>query len=176
MILDTLISSKTRVKLLIKFFLNPESRAYLRSLESEFGESTNSIRVELNRFEEAGLLEAESQGNRKIFKARRSHPLFKELQGIILKHTGLDQIIANVVERLGDLDRVYVTGDLAKGLDSSVIDLIFVGNPDKNYLLRLIDKSEKLSGRKIRFLIYSIEEAKKQEFKGEEYLLIWNER
>lgn len=145
-------------------------------METEFGESTNSIRIELNRFEEAGLLEAESQGNRKIFKARRSHPLFKELQGIILKHTGLDQIVENIIERLGDLKKVYVTGELAKGLDSSVIDLIFVGNPDKSYLLKLIDKSEKLSGRKIRFLIYSEAEAAKQEFRGEEYLLIWNER
>ena len=47
--LDTLITSKTRIKLLMKFFMNPRTRAYLRELASEFGESTNSIRVELNR-------------------------------------------------------------------------------------------------------------------------------
>lgn len=147
----------------------------MRSLESEFGESTNSIRIELNRFEEAGLLEAENQGNRKIFKARKTHPLFRELRGIILKHTGVDKIVENIIERLGELKKVYLTGDLAKGLDSNVIDLVFVGNPDKNYLLKLIDKSEEVTGRKIRFLIYTEKEAAQNEFNGEEYLLIWNE-
>ena len=54
--IETLISSKTRIKLLLKFFLNSNTTAYLRSLESEFGESTNAIRIELNRLEEAGML------------------------------------------------------------------------------------------------------------------------
>ena len=53
--LDSLITSKTRVKLL-KFFMNPETRSYLRSLAEEFGESTNAVRVELNRLEKAGIL------------------------------------------------------------------------------------------------------------------------
>ena len=57
--LDTLVTSKTRIKLLMKFFLNPGTRAYLRSLADEFGESTNSVRVELNRLSEAGLLGSE---------------------------------------------------------------------------------------------------------------------
>ena len=52
--LEVLISSKTRIKLLLKFFLNPGSKAYLRGLAEEFNESTNSVRIELNRFEEAG--------------------------------------------------------------------------------------------------------------------------
>ena len=54
--LDTLITSKTRVKLLMKFFLNPGTRAYLRELASEFDESTNSVRVELNRLSEAKII------------------------------------------------------------------------------------------------------------------------
>ena len=54
--IETLISSKTRIKLLLKFFLNSNTTSYLRSLESEFGESTNAIRVELNRLENAGML------------------------------------------------------------------------------------------------------------------------
>ena len=53
-VLDTLITSRTRVKLLMKFFLNSRTTSYLRDLENEFDESTNAIRVELNRFEKAG--------------------------------------------------------------------------------------------------------------------------
>jgi predicted transcriptional regulator len=63
--IETLISSKTRVKLLMKFFLNSSTTAYLRSLEEEFGESTNGIRLELNKFEKAGFIDSETQGNKK---------------------------------------------------------------------------------------------------------------
>jgi len=66
--IESLITSKTRVKLLLKFFLNSDTTSYLRGLESEFGESTNSIRVELNRLEEAGLLITASDGNKKMFR------------------------------------------------------------------------------------------------------------
>ena len=69
--LDTLITSKTRIKLLLKFFLNSNSSSYLRGLESEFGESSNAIRLELNKFEKAGLLTTTTNGNKKMFKADR---------------------------------------------------------------------------------------------------------
>ena len=75
--LETLISSRTRIKLLLKFFLNAQSKGYLRSLEHEFGESTNAIRLELNKFEEAGMLSSESEGNKKVYRANPKHPLFE---------------------------------------------------------------------------------------------------
>ncbi len=173
-VLDALISSKTRIKLLLKFFLNPEASAYLRSLESEFGESTNAIRLELNRFEDAGMLSSFSEGNRKIFKANIAHPLFKEVRSIVMKHAGVDQIISNVVNRLGSVKQVYLTGGLAKGVNTDVVDLIFVGNPDVNYLIQLINKAEDVIDRKIRYLVYSQEEAENREFDKKEFLLLWD--
>ena len=62
MMLDTLITSKTRIKLLIKFFMNPGTRAYLRELALEFNESTNSVRVELNRLSKAKIITSENVG------------------------------------------------------------------------------------------------------------------
>lgn len=152
--IETLISSKTRIKLLLKFFLNSNTTAYLRGLESEFGESTNAIRLELNRLEEAGMLSSQPKGNKKVFRANTAHPLFGEIHNILLKHIGLDKVIDTVISRLGDLEKVYLAGEFSKGLDSHVIDLIFIGNVDKIYLLNLIEKSEALIKRKIRYLIY----------------------
>jgi hypothetical protein len=153
--LDTLISSKTRIKLLLKFFLNSNTRSYLRSLETEFGESTNAIRIEINRFEQAGMLSAEIVGNKKMFRANLEHPLFNEIHTILLKYVGLDRIIEDVIERLGNVKRVYVVGEFSKGLDSDLIDLVLVGDIDTNYLVNLIEKTEKLVSRKIRYIIYS---------------------
>jgi hypothetical protein len=148
-VLETLISSKTRIKLLFKFFLNSSKVSYLRSLESEFGESTNSIRVELNRLEKAGMLSSFTEGNKKYFQANKSHPLFGEMQSILHKHVGFDTIIENVINRLGDVKRVYVLGALASGMDSKTIELLIIGTIDMAYLGRLTERAEKLVKRKI---------------------------
>jgi len=126
--LGTLITSKTRIKLLLKFFLNSNNTAYLRSLEPEFEESTNAIRQELNRFEEANLLVSVSEGNKKMYKANTNHPLFPEINALLMKHIGLDKIIEKVVNKLGHLEAVYLVGELAKGKNSQMIDLWFENN------------------------------------------------
>ena len=157
--LDTLILSKTRLKLLLRFFLNPESSAYLRGLAQEFDESTNAVRVELNRFEEAGLILSHKDGNKKMYQVNTNFPMFSELQKIAFKHFGIDQIIEQVIEKLGDVEAVYLTGDLARGLDSKVVDVTLIGKDiDNSYLARLVEKVEELIGRKIRTLTYESDE------------------
>lgn len=175
--IETLIASKTRVKLLLKFFLNSKATSYLRGLETEFGDSTNAIRLELNRFEKAGMLRSYHQGNKKVFTANTEHPLYNEVHNILLKYIGFDKIIDNVIERLGDVRQVYVSGDFSRGCDSQIIDLIFVGNIDKMYLTGLIEKVEKLISRKIRYVNYNENELEKMDWKliQEEALLLWEE-
>lgn len=173
--IETLISSKTRVKLLLKFFLNSNTTSYLRSLETEFGESTNGIRVELNRFEKAGMLSSSMQGNKKYFKANTNHPLYKEVHNILMKYVGFDTIIEKVVNRMGDVSEVFVIGDYSKGIDSQIIDLLFIGNIDKSYLIQLIEKAEALINRKIRYVIYKPEERDSIDWDkfNPEPLLLW---
>ena len=173
--LETLISSKTRIKLLLKFFLNSNTTSYLRGLESEFGESSNAIRLELNRLEKAGMLSSSQQGNKKIFRANTAHPLYLEVNSIIRKYVGIDRIVENVVERLGDVRSVYVAGEFARGIDSSVLDLIFTGDINKEYLLLLIDKVEPIINRKIRYLVYRDDEVYEQNWENRKPapFLIW---
>ncbi|MEX0609604.1 MAG: hypothetical protein WEA79_11050 [Balneolaceae bacterium] len=157
--LDTLIQSKTRLKLLLRFFLNPESSAYLRGLAQEFEESTNSVRIELNRFEEAGLIEAHKSGNKKMYKVNTKFPMFAELQRIAFNHFGIDKILEQVVQKLGDVQAVYLTGDLARGLDSSIIDLSLIGNDiDRQFLAKAVEKAEKMIERRIRTMVFNLDE------------------
>ena len=147
--IDTLISSKTRIKLLLKFFLNDKNTGYLRGLESQFGESSNAIRLELNRLEDAGLLTSGFESNKKIFKANKLHPLFPDIKSMLFKYTGLTSIIDKVVESLGYLEAVYLTGDLAKGLYSETVEILVVGNVDQVFLKKLIGKLEGELDKKI---------------------------
>jgi DNA-binding transcriptional ArsR family regulator len=150
--IEGIISSKTRIRLLVKFFLNPAVNAYLRELASEFGESTNGIRVELNRLSEAGLLESEPDGKTIRYRANNKHPLFPDLKAIVGKYTGLDALAQQVFNRLGDLQAAYLVGDYAQGRDSGIIDVILVGKVDEAILGQLIQKAESLISRRIRCL------------------------
>ena len=178
-VIETLITSKTRIKLLLKFFLNSSSSSYLRGLESEFGESSNAIRIELNRLEKAGLLTTSLQGNKKIFQANTQHSLFSDIHNLLLKHIGFDQIIDKIINKLGDLNMVFVVGDFARGIDSQIIDLLFVGDKiDREYLTQLVEKSEKIIKRKIRSLIYTTKEFNREfpeKNQNGEMLLLWKE-
>jgi hypothetical protein len=156
--LEALITSKTRIRLLVRLFLNPAMSAYLRELADEFGESSNGVRIELNRLTEAGILESESKGKLVLYRAKTTHPLFPEIQSIVSKVTGIDQVIEEVIARLGFLERACLLGDYASGRDTGIIDLLLVGDVNKTYLVDLVEKAEKLINRRIRSLVMSAEE------------------
>lgn len=175
--IEALISSKTRIKLLVKFFLNSNNTAYLRNLEEEFGESTNGIRIELNKFEKAGFLDSFSEGNKKIFIANTKHPLFKDINRIIMKMVGVDDIMDYILQRVGNLEKVYLIGKLANGQNSDIIDIVLIGNDlNKSFLLEQIEKAEKKIEKKIRHIVFTPEEfdLSKISDPGISPLLLWS--
>ena len=161
---------------MLKFFLNSSTTSYLRGLEPEFEESTNAIRQELNRFEEAGLLLSELQGNKKVYHANTAHPLFSDLNSLLMKYVGLDKIVEKVILQLGKVEKVFLLGNLAKGINSTIIDLLFVGDVDKDFLKGLINKVEKALERKVKYAVLTLQEA--QDFlktkPEKEVLLLWS--
>lgn len=140
---------------MLKFFSNVHTRAYLRGLAEELGESTNAIRVELNRLTEAGLLNHVQEGNTIVYNANTNNPFFKELNKLVLKYMGMDDIVESVVSKIGDLDLAFITGDYALGKDSGIIELVLVAKSiDQKYLKALVKRGESITGRKINLLTY----------------------
>lgn len=161
--------------MLLKFFLNSRTKAYLRSLEQEFGESTNGIRIELNRLEKAGMLTSLYLGNKKYFQANTKHPLFNEIHRMLLKQIGLDVVIDRLSTNIKGLQSIYITGDIAEGRATDIIDLVITGNVEKERLLKQIDKVEQLIERKIRFILFDkIRDKRLQKFTLEHSpMLLW---
>ena len=152
--LESLITSKTRLRLLIKFFLNIANKGYLNSLANEFGESTNSVRKELNNLSSAGNLEKHNQNNKVIYKANASHPLFKIIQKIVHKHLGIEEILETVYNKIGEVKKIIILGDYAKGIDSGLIEVLIVGdNINKKYLDEISSKIELKIKRKVSFFV-----------------------
>ena len=120
--LGQLITSKTRLRLLIKFFISQANRGYLNGLASEMGESTNSIRKELNHLQSAGYLNKIKVNNKVEYKANTNHPLFEVLRKVVLKHLGLEDIVETVLDRM-ECKGIILVGDYANGNDSGLIEV-----------------------------------------------------
>ena len=154
--LNKLITSKTRLRLLIKFFINQANSGYLNGLASEFNESTNSIRKELNHLSEAGYLKKYKDHNKVGYKANIGHPLFDMLQKVVRKDLGLEEIVERVLERMGPVQKILLVGDYAEGLDSGIIDIILIGKKlNTEYIEALEEKIEGVIDRKVNFYLAS---------------------
>ena len=159
----------------MKFFLNPGTRAYLRGLALEFGESTNSVRVELNRLSKARIISSENVGRTIEYHANKEHSLFNELQSLVMKFSGVDQIIDTLIKKLGDVKTGYLVGDYARGVDSGLIDIVLIGNINQMELNRIAEKRGKDISRKIRPMVVTEQELLSlwEQLNMDHALLIW---
>jgi len=152
--LGELITSKTRLRLLIKFFVSQANRGYLNGLASEMGESTNAIRKELNHLHAAGYLQKSKSNNKIHYQANTQHPLFDVLQKVVMKHLGLEDIVSNVLERMGAVQQIVLVGDYAEGNDSGIIEVFLIGNNlNMGYIAQLEKKIENVIDRKVHFYL-----------------------
>jgi hypothetical protein len=153
-----LISSKVRVKLIMRLFFNPEARSYLRELAKEFGVSTNAVREELSQLTKTNLLTSNKSGRQVYYMANKLHPLFPELKSMVGKVMGIDQVIESVISRLGSVRKAFLIDDYAQGKDTGIIDVVLVGDIDHHHLRDLTAKTERYIKRKIRTLTLTDEE------------------
>jgi predicted transcriptional regulator len=173
--LTGLIGSKTRIKLLMRFFFNPKTRSYLRELAKEFKVSTNAVREELNQLRKTELLNSQKDGRQVYYMANTKHVLFPELKSMVGKVMGIDQVVDSIINRLGNLERAYLVDDYAEGKDSGIIDLVLVGDIDHYHLNDLSRKTERYIKRKIRTLVLSQTEfgQYKSKLEIQPHILIW---
>jgi hypothetical protein len=157
--LNSLITSKTRLRVLVKFFIRAANKGHLNSLASEFGESTNGVRKELNKLKDAGYLVSNKEQNKVIYRANTKHPLYSVLQQLVKKHLRLDEMVETIVKRIGDVQKIILIGDYAKGVDSGLIEVLLIANDiNLEYIDELEKKLKNKIGRKVVFSMESEEE------------------
>ena len=172
-LLGPLITSKTRLKLLLRFFLNQNLSGYLQGLSKELDENTNSIRVELNRLEEAGLLSSELQGRRKLYQVNVAHPLTSDITSIVRKVAGIDALVDKVVDNLSGLSQVWICGALARGIQGDSIDCVLIGTDlNSKYIAGLSARVKELTGKKVNTKVLE----QMPDEKREQCLLVWEKQ
>lgn len=156
--LAQLFTSKTRIKLLLKLFLNPQVSCYLRELAQEFSLSPAALKDELDSLSNAGYLERKQAGRSTFFRANTDHPFFPEIHSIVKKTLGIDRLLDDVLASLGHVVTVYLLDDYAQGKDSGIIDILVVGDVDRAKLDELAGITERKINRRVRALTLTAQE------------------
>ena len=125
------------------------------------GESTNSIRKELNHLFDAGYINKIKKDNKIEYEVNSKHPLYETLKKVVYKHLGLEDIVSTVIDRMGNVKQIILIGDYAKGIDSGNIEIILIGeNLNFKYINQLENKIENLIKRKVSLFTLSFSQIK----------------
>ena len=141
----------------MKFFSRPGVRGHLRGLAEELGESTNSIRLELNKLEHAGLLKKEAEGQKNVYSVDEGNTFYSELVNLVSKYLGFDQIINDLIFKVGEIKGVYIVGDYARGIDGGLVEVIIVGKIRNSAIAPIVKNIESKICRKIEVIIFDSE-------------------
>ena len=165
---DLLFPNQYRRKVLGLLLMRPEQQIHLRELARVIGAAPGTLKKELDALCEAGLLRAERVGNQVRFCANTAHPVFPELQALIIKTIGLaDALRLSLAPLAGRIDAAFVFGSMASGTESagSDIDLMVVGDAGFAEVVDATYEAQAALGREINPKVMSASEwqAKKAE-------------
>jgi len=142
--MEILQISKSRLRegLLNLYFANPNKKFYLRELERILDFSVANIRRELIKLKKIGLFRIENRGNLTYYYLNKSFPLFQELKSIISKTSGVPRILKESLKKVKGIECAFIYGSFAKVKENYIsdIDLVAIGDPDEDELIKELDK------------------------------------
>jgi predicted nucleotidyltransferase len=155
--IERIITSRTRVKLLKLFFLNREKEFYLRELAKMTGENLNSVGRELKNLLSSGLITERDRGNQKLYRSNRLSPVHEELRKLILKTAGIGDVLREKLPEAGNIKYCIIYGSFASGeeAEGSDIDLFIVGDVEEEKLLKVIRNLEEELKSEINYVLWS---------------------
>ncbi|MBU1486648.1 transcriptional regulator [bacterium] len=158
--LEVLLSSKVRTKLLTLFLTNPESTFYTREIAGKLSVSLGNLQRELVNLRDIGLLESSKEANSCYYRVNKKFPIYRELKSIIFKTAAIGDVLQRHLTKLGDLKCAFIYGSVAKGEEKgySDIDLALIGKIDMDVLSNVISKAEKELCREINYTVFGPEE------------------
>ncbi|HBQ21684.1 MAG TPA: hypothetical protein DD708_07095 [Deltaproteobacteria bacterium] len=166
--LSIITKSKTRKRLFILFFSNPEKKYYLHEIARLIECPAQNIRRDLLPFVKDEVFKMERVGNLTFYYLNQDYPLYEELKSIITKTVGIEALFKGVLKNISNIQAAFIFGSFAadKERGSSDIDLFILGGPDKDSLIKAISELEKEIHREINYVIYSkkIFQKKKKEY------------
>ena len=152
--------TKNQNLILETLFNAPEKAYYLNELARKMEKKPGVFQRDINKLAEEKMLESFYDGNRRFFKLDKKYPLYKEMQSIFFKTTGIEGSLRDAVKKIKGVDRAFIYGSYARGKErpASDVDLFVIGAIDENILIDSISKLEEKLGREINYTLMTGEE------------------
>lgn len=154
---EQLFGSKTRVKLLQLFYGNPNRSFYVREITRKIDEQINSVRRELSNLLSIGIIVSDNTNNRLYYEVNQKYEFYDPLLAIfgagakaVGKSSKRDE--ADEWKALGKVDLVIYTGQFTRD-ERAGVDLLLVGNVNKNALDKFIADLEAKEGKELRYTV-----------------------
>ena len=163
--LETILGSKLRSKVLGWLFTHPDERYFVRQLTSLLREDSTNVSRELIRLEKTGILVSTKEGKQKYYQANRKSPIYDELHGLIIKTTGVADVLRSALSPpAGRIKVAFVFGSIASGNEdkASDIDVMVVGDISFGDVVSLLSSAEEKLRREVNAVVYPISEFKQK--------------
>ena len=156
--------TKNRAELLKLFLTNPDRAFYMQEIGRILGKKPGIFQRTLNNLVSEGTLESEYKANARYFKVNKNYPLYKELRSIVFKTVGVSGSLKDVLEKIGNVEFAFIYGSSAKAKENYIsdIDLVTIGDPDEDELIKELDKLKEQLQREINYKLYTLKEFKRQ--------------
>jgi predicted nucleotidyltransferase len=157
--LQAIFYSKVRAEVFRLLFGLKAERTYLNAMIGVTGFASRSLEEELAKLRKLELIVAARDGNRVYYSANQTHPLYPEIRNIVLKTTGLKDVLASALK--SDLiDHAFVFGSFARMSEraGSDVDLMIIGRLTNRELAVLLRGVAEQLGREINPHIFNQEE------------------
>jgi len=161
--LSQLLSSGVRAGIFRLLFGLGAGELHVRELARQSGFHEATVRQELRKLSQLDLVAERRDGNRAYYHANRLHPLYREIHQIVLKTSGLADVIQRAL-RGQDIEVAFVFGSLADGTDvaGSDLDLMVVGSLGLKKLTAFLSGVSEQIGREINPHVMSSAEYRKR--------------
>jgi uncharacterized protein len=161
MLLEDIIISRVRVKILSLFLTHPGMIFHVRDIVRRVDEEINAVRRELAHMEDAGMVAKEQRANRLFYNFRKDYPLYFDLLELVGKTTNLGQDIIKNRQKLGRLKFAMISGRYVRGMtkkSSNDVDLLIVGSVVLPELSQMVKAEEARREREINYTVMTEEE------------------
>jgi hypothetical protein len=165
--IEQLFGSKTRVKLLKLFYGNPNRAYYVREITRKIDEQINSVRRELSNLLSIGIITSDNTNNKLYYEVNQKYEYYDALLYIFggkkKKSVNLDENGQNLNEdddeykMLGHVEVIAYSGKLTRD-SSAPIDVLIVGNINKNAVDKYIASIEADEGMDLRYTVMKLDE------------------
>jgi len=169
--LSNILSSRVRAEIFRLLFGLDEKELHLREIERQSGLSLGTVRQDLQKLMKLDLVMTRRDGNRLYYRANTEHPLYLDIRRLVLKTTGLVEILKSVLDREG-VEVAFVFGSLASSKEkaASDVDLMVIGAVGLRALSSWLSGVSEQIGREINPHPLTVEEFRRRKEKGDHFL------